>query len=91
VIEPIYNEVSQALKKALSDKFDLVERRNDLEYIDDDDNDNEDNDDDDDEEDDEARFYPTLPPIYPSMKKAKPENRSLKYSRWERFNERLQK
>ena len=41
MIEPIFNEVSQTLSKALNGKIDIIERRhdpaNDLEYIDDDD------------------------------------------------------
>jgi len=59
--------VSQTLSKALSGKFDLIERRNDpksdLEYTDNDDDAYDDNDDDDD-----VKFYPTMPPIYPSVK-----------------------
>jgi hypothetical protein len=71
VIEPVYNEVSQTLSKALSGKFDLIERRNDpksdLEYIDND-VDNDDDGYDDDDDDDDVKFYPTMPPIYPSVK-----------------------
>ena len=70
--------MSQTLSKALNGKIDIIERRhdpaNDLEYIDDDDVDDEDDDYDD------VKYYPTLPPIYPSMK-TKPESRSLKSNR----------
>ena len=80
VIEPVFNEVSQTLSKALTGKFDLIDRRNDptggLEYIDDDD-DADAYEDDDDEDDSDVRYLPTLPPIYPAIK-SKPESRSLK-------------
>jgi hypothetical protein len=76
----VFNEVSQTLSKALTGKFDLIDRRNDpksdLEYVDDDD-DNDAYEDDDDEDDSDVRFHPTLPPIYPAIK-SKPESRSLK-------------
>ena len=82
MIEPIFNEVSQTLSKALNGKIDIIERRhdpaNDLEYIDDDDDD--DGVDDEDDDYDDVKYYPTLPPIYPSMK-TKPESRSLKSNR----------
>ncbi len=92
MIEPIFNEVSQTLSNALGGKFDYMDRQsqrrkdvdsssfgdisNDLEYFDNEDTeDNSNNDDDNDE-----RYNPTLPPIYPSVKR-KPENRSMKSSR----------
>ena len=86
VIEPLFNEVSQTLSNALGGKFDYIDRQsqrrkdisNDLEYVDNDDTD--DNSYVDDDDDDNERYYPTLPPIYPSVKR-KPENRSMKSSR----------
>ena len=88
VIEPLFNEVSQTLSNALGGKFDYIDRQsqrrkdisNDLEYIDNDDTD--DNSYVDDDDDDNERYYPTLPPIYPSVKR-KPENRSMKSSRYD--------
>ena len=75
----MFNEVSQNLSKALTGKFDLINRRNDpnggLVYINDDDDDDA-YDDDDDEDDSDVRYLPTLPPIYPAIK-SKPESRSL--------------
>ncbi len=80
MIEPVYNEVSQTLSKALSGKFDLIERRNDpksdLEYIDKD-VDNDDDAYDDNDDDDDVKFYPTMPPIYPSVK-SKPGTNVIK-------------
>ena len=77
----MFNEVSQTLGKALTGKFDLINRRNDpnggLEYIGGDDDDDAYEDDDDDEDDSDVRYLPTLPPIYPAIK-SKPESRSLK-------------
>ena len=86
VIEPLFNEVSQTLSNALDGNFDYIDRlsqrRKDSQDVQDDQDDDEEDEYEDEDEDvqDGQKYYPTMPPIYPSVKR-KPEGRSLKSSR----------